>query len=1853
MRGRKLDRQTWLIAGIALAILIGVVLVVGGTDLFGTAGEETTPVAQADSDGDGVADDVDACPQQGDAGYGVDATGCPNPAPQPVSTEEVQAAPLTSGLSVGFTAFIDAAGIVHFTNTSAGEFQSWEWSFGDNTTSTDQNPSHTYASAGTYNVTLKGTATDGTVLTAVGTVTITESQAAPMRCEFEMQPQGQQAPLTVNFVNKSSNVTSYAWNFGDGGTSTDANPSHIYQQIGTYNITLDCTGALGTLQATGQLNITETEVQTPLIARFTANPVRGPAPLAVQFTDSSQGTGIQSWSWAFGDGNTSSDQNPSHSYAAMGKYTVTLTVSDASGNSSSVSGTIDVIEQPTGPTPSFTVSPQEGDAPLTVTVTDTTQGEITSWEWTFGDGGTATGEGPHQHTYQSFGTYTISLKVNGPNGGGTATKQVVVLQPGAKVEAIFSFTYSGPFNNGQEVCFVNSSTGTITKYEWDFGDGSTSTDQAPCHTYAAEGNYTATLKVTGEGGEISTGSRIVAIVRGFEAPVAKFSVNRTEIQIGEQVVLTNQSTGLITSYEWTFGDGSTSTEENPSHTYTTNGTFVITLRVTGPGGSSEATQVSINVGLPQIGCSISGPGTVNFYGTGNYSGSVTGLSGRTAVYRWTLNGTEVSADVNFSQQFTTAGQFDLNFEVLVNGTVECSATKRITVQEDNLNCDFSGDLTPLLEQPVNYVSSISNLNGRSVISHTWQLNGQNVGTEPTLSQTWTVAGEQSLTYIVELENGTKCEKTKTVIVANSTVECSIQGSEQVWIYQTADYNAIASGLGVDTATYNWKANGQSVGSGNKLSYKFTAETTLDLEVVIGGEVKCTATKKITLRNNGGEGLTCGFTGSTSPLLTQSINYQGSYSNAFGRTVTFQWKVGDSEVGTGQNLSYTWNTGGKFTLTFIVTPSEGTPCSISKTITVAGSSVTCSISGTNNPRLFQPGSWTGKRTAVNTQGLTYRWTMDGAEVATTQNLSNYVFTTPGNHSLGFEVIQNGTVACSASKNIAVQQDNFTCAIDGNGNPLLLQTSSYTARISNSAGRTVTYEWKVNGNSIGTQQSVTQTWSQSGEQELTLIATPAQGQPCTATKKVTVSEESLLCTINGEFSPYAGQVYSYSAGVQGLGQQTATYEWKLNGEVIGTGQSLDYTFGSEGTVSLVLDVTTTENGPKCTVSGEINVQAGQRINAHANPESGIAPLFVNFTADTTNIDRSTLTWYYPDGSHHRAETSGYRFDQPGEYTIRVTGVGPLGEQEATVKVNVGTTTDIRAAFTPSRWGGIAPMQVCFTDGSQGDQITEWNWDLGNGQTSTEQNPCTDYTTLGTFNVTLTVRNVHGLTAMATNIIKTYSVTEGSSSFDVEYGPEGKVCFYSKLTEGLTVGSWDFGDGGTSTEANPCHTYTDGEYTVTLIVKGAETESAITRSIKVQVYTSTELPSLRVAGICTQNTAEFTVVNNGGPMSEADTYTITDANGNELQTGSFQLAKNESKTFTVANASGVVTFTAAKSQLSASTECGRQLSCQKNNPERVDCSSLAVTGICLEDGTAQFTIRNTGEAGDGDMLQPTEWRLVDDAGNVVQSGPILLKGGETMQVTYTGGIQITLFADQQIGHPGSSRPQETLACTPNLPEVKYEAVCAENGVATFTITNSGGAMTQPEAYQILDSQNNVVKDGSYQLGKGETATVVVTGVYGELRFSTPAGVPVSTICVKPPQVKYEAVCAENGVATFTITNSGGAMTQPEAYQILDSQNNVVKDGSYQLGEGESMTVEVTGVYDQLRFSTPAGVPVSTICTEQSKVTYGGICAENGVATFTITNSGGAMTQPEAYQILDSQETSSKMALTSWARAKPPLSK
>ncbi|RYZ16387.1 MAG: PKD domain-containing protein, partial [Sphingobacteriales bacterium] len=209
---------------------------------------------------------------------------------------------------------------VDFTNQTPNS-TAWFWNFGDGTTSTEKNPRHTYNQLGQYDITL--TATFGGGCQNMVTKPVFVKVVEPVIGVSNL-PAGGCIPYTFTpkeSVKAVDGVASWLWDFGDGSTSTQRNPSHVYTTQGNFDIKLRIVTTTGCVKDT----VFKDGVKTgaPITVDFSADKFQVCASQAVQFTDLS--TGADEWLWDFGDGNSSDLRNPSHIFGDTGYVTVTLT----------------------------------------------------------------------------------------------------------------------------------------------------------------------------------------------------------------------------------------------------------------------------------------------------------------------------------------------------------------------------------------------------------------------------------------------------------------------------------------------------------------------------------------------------------------------------------------------------------------------------------------------------------------------------------------------------------------------------------------------------------------------------------------------------------------------------------------------------------------------------------------------------------------------------------------------------------------------------------------------------------------------------------------------------------------------------------------------------------------------------------------------------------------------------------------------------------------------------------------------------------------------------------------------------------------------------------------------------------------------------------------------------------------------------------------------------------------------------------------------------------------------------------------------------------------------------------------
>jgi gliding motility-associated-like protein len=474
---------------------------------------------------------------------------------------------------------------VAFTNNTVGEGVSHAWSFGGLGTSTAVVPPPFTFPADPldvihYTVTLTATNTCGAASTqAVVSVSPTPTAA------FGPNLNTYCASTPVEFGNASYGLpTSFAWWFGDGGTSTAPGSvvTHTYapdEEAVDYTVTLIAMNACGSDTVQQTITIVPNEVH----AFFNTAPTTGCAPLTVAFTQYS--TGDTAWHWDFGDGNFSILEHPVHTFTDPGTYQVELGAFGC--GSDTYAATVQVLPQPEV---AFTFTPQQACVGEAFTFTDQTPGAAGA-SWDLGDGTTST-LSTFQHAFAASGTYLVSLTVTAAVTGCTAT----LVQPVTVLPTPIAAFDPLPGNGCVDlaVTFQNA-TQFGSYYSWDFGDGNTSAATNPTHTYTTPGTYTVTLTAQGGGSCTHTVTREVI---AHPLPEAQFTLSAHESCVAPFTVQAiNTSSGAV-GYAWNFGNGITSTLNQPQITYTQPGTYTVTLEAINAFGCVDVRTATVVLHAP-------------------------------------------------------------------------------------------------------------------------------------------------------------------------------------------------------------------------------------------------------------------------------------------------------------------------------------------------------------------------------------------------------------------------------------------------------------------------------------------------------------------------------------------------------------------------------------------------------------------------------------------------------------------------------------------------------------------------------------------------------------------------------------------------------------------------------------------------------------------------------------------------------------------------------------------------------------------------------------------------------------------------------------------------------------------------------------------------------------------------------------------------------------------------------------------------------------------------------------------------------------------------------------------------------
>jgi Tol biopolymer transport system component/PKD repeat protein len=1709
-------------------------------------------------------------------------------------------------------------------------------------------------------------------------------------CQMNIDDAGDKNPFTFTFsaVN-AANIQSFAWNFGDTTIAATQTASHTYTTTGTFNVTLTCTPQPGfgttPLVLTGSITIASSPV-----ADFEITPsdiIVGLPPMTVSTVNYSEGGGL-SFVWKISTSDdpldtaavfyTATTENITYTFdeTDITSYPMSfyfyLTVTDGAGLSTGMMREL-VFNAPP-PKATFNMTPNTGAAPLSVTFQgeDLEQGPITTWEWDFNNDSVidATGIGPHNYVFPTAGVHPVRLNYAGPGGSGYVSKSVGVFADATPVQALFTYQNNGTVAGGVEVCFTNNSTGPIAVNRWDFNGDNVfdliDNNKVVCHVYAAEGPVTVRLRVeNATATSTSTASNGVNVVG---SPVASFNVTPgTNITWGTNVSFTDTSTGIVTAWAWDFnGDGTTdSTTQNPTNIALTSlGANPVRLTVTGPGGSAF-TEVIINVARLEITCAFSGttdvlPGAA----AQPYNSTIGNQGGRPITYTWTITGTGAGLPATYNTQNISVdwaaigyGTFQVTLEASTADGSSCSESKTVTRSWRGLDCQMSNNLPGTLYadgQTYTFTANVQNLDGRTVTGYQWFVDGvlqpSATGASFSYANPTSTAGLPRTTtvrYEVVVSNGATYTPTTTgcfdekafTVQAWPTLTCTnITGSSgyATPVPTTPDnptrsynYTANITGAAGRTVSYLWTVSDGTITTANPRVNNNQA--TVRWNATAGGLAPATANDNIsvavTVTNPDGTSESCNMnraiavtvnrlvcnlpSGDTTPVVGETVNYSPNVSNVYGRPeATFGWEIEqltpvfNAWTSTTKPLSLAFpDADATYRIRYSTSVSAfsnlpGDSCqSAWQPITVYGSGYNfeCESNLAGNATPTNPATpYTYSIDMDNGNGinLQYRWVLrdyTGTDhvLATTTATTDGIVSSPG-----FTLAQLTPLFA----------DNYTLRVEVSAVDTGLSTHTCSKSLALTAG-TITVDYTYNAGSwTNTAVPVNQAIC------LTNTSTMVPGS---------ISDLNYTWTVSG--SPTAN---SWGASTSTQQQPSSCISFNTPGT---------YTINLTGVTDSGL-----RNGTKMVT---FNVYGLQSIVIDRTGSS-FAPSNQSFKATGTNITGSYNWTFYRIGNAtplgtRTGGTVNFNYATAGQYRAVVTGTGPLGTTTASLEFELLDANGLTAGFTASQYGGVAPMNVCFTDTSiSGTPILQWEWDLdANGtfelvytSSNIPASICHTYTQGSqVYPVSLRVTNANFVDT-ATNTLRTYNELESSATFSVIPQGGGYFCFDAIVSAGVTVTGWNFGDGTTGPGNDPiCHTYgASGSFIVRMFITDGTTTGEVIREVNVSLTGGTP-PNLNVNGACSADVrATFTINNTGGAMTTPDQVTIRDNDGNVLLIAPLQLAANASTTYTVEGYVGNITLTTVDTSLTFTTDC-------------IQPPILSGSSVCQIDGSAVFTINNAST--ETAANQPYEVR--DASNNVVASGTLSIPTGGSQTVTVSG-----VWGTLTLTSSGPQGPTTVLNITSNCDEpplLSISHICQLDGSAVFTISNASDDTAASQPYEVRDSANVLVDSGILNIAVNGSTTVTISGNWDALTLTSTGTQGVTTQisdtsdCDEPPLLSASATCALNGTATFTVSNTSANTAASQPYEVRDASNNVVDSGTLDVPIGGSTDIVITGVYTQLTLTstgtqgTTTSITRSIDCDQPPTLSISHVCQIDGAAVFTITNSSTETAASQPYEIRD----------------------
>lgn len=1327
--------------------------------------------------------------------------------------------PIVAGFNVANTS--GCAGFTtNFTNTSTGGANTFDWDFGDGNGSTSANPNHTYAASGAYNVTFiasfggcADTITQTVNVTVLPAPTAGIGGAPTVSCD---------TPLTVPFVNTSSGGTaplSYLWNFGDGNTSTATNPSHTYTNFGSYNVSLTVTDANG---CTDQVTLNNFVLIQPPVVDFDATPLTGCVPLTVPFNDLTTlppGYIIIGWAWDFGDGNTSGIQNPSNTYTATGIYTVTLTVTILDpGTGTTCTATLvrpNYIAVGDVPIADFFASPLAGCINDTIQFTDQSI-NAGAWAWDFGDGGTSNLQNP-PYVYTDTGTFTVTLTVTNL---GCVDDTIIVDY--IRIDApIADFGINPVVSCGlpANVAFTDLSIAipVNTLWDWTFGDGNTSSLQNPSNTYLAAGNYPVRLIVT----DTVTGC-IDSLTQPLDVsdPQAGFTRSPDSICFGFSVAFVDTSTGA-TGWQWTFGDGGTSNQQNPTYTYNTPGSYEPRLVISdGFGCTDTAFGDTVHVFGPTVDFSAVPQGACRFdpITFTDLSTSQTAITSRL----WDFDDGFTSTLNPVVHVYTVTGSRDIT--LTVTDALGCVATRTrnnfVNVSDPVVNFTIS-DTLGCTGLAINFNSTIGS--ARGPLNYFWDFGDGNTSNVADPTYTYTTEGNFDVKLVVVDANG--CSDSLTIIGA-------VEVSNDIIGFTAAPTTASCPPLEVffvDTSGYDIVAWNWDFGDGNSSNlqspsniYATSGNFDVTLEVVRSTGCRDTLFVPALVNLDGPNGT---FVESPDSGCTP---HQVTFTATAISTVQYTWDFGDGTVLSTPNAvtNYSYTRAGTFYPLLILDDGLGCTFGVPFTDSIEVDTIPIVDFSADRQVLCGPGDVQFTDLSIHPRPI-IAWSWDFGD-GNTSNLQNplHPYAAPGFYTVELTVTAADFNCTNTETRVAyiyvhdVPTAAFTQDTAVGCNPFDVQFTD--ASVQNAGiGPINDWQWDFGDGATATTQNTAHTYPIVGNYVVTLIITDSVGCMDTATGAVQVNPGPTAAFTAVDSNVCPAETVQLNAAT---GMGIASWDWTLGNGNTATGDTVTHVYNAVGDFTVGLIVTDTL-GCMDTLIKTDYIQIHPPVANFAGDSLAGCPIHNVVFSDSTVFDTTGFSWdwNFGDGNTGTGPMVSHPYPNPGQYTVTLMVEDVLGCRDTLVRNNyIEVYTPPTSAFAIIDTLACFPFTIELQDNSTAGTaaLTNWDWDFGDGNTSVLQNPIHPFATPGTYTITqiITDANVCMDTSSFVFVAPPYPVADFTADDSIGCNPF-TVTFTAHSQPNISGWRWDFGDATpitVDTDTTITHTYLNpGDFTVTLIV------------------------------------------------------------------------------------------------------------------------------------------------------------------------------------------------------------------------------------------------------------------------------------------------------------------------------------------------------------------------------------------------------------------------------------------------------